>query len=576
MRFLWLIIFYLLSVFRLPSPTVKPTPISYTYPKTDFRYPLDLPPSTAGAFGEIRPNHFHSGLDFKTNQQEGYPVYAVADGYISRLRIQLGGFGNAVYINHPNGYTSVYAHLQRFTPAIKQTIIDYQYQQETFVVDFKLPDIEIPVKKGDIIAWSGNTGSSAGPHLHFEIRDTQTEETINAQLFGLKIPDQVNPTISGLYIYKLNGKPFSEQTTKIALPVTVIGGGYALKQDQVIQIDNGSALGIATFDKNSASNNTNGPYSINLFQDDKLIYSAVWNRFYFDHSKAVNAHIDYPTYISSGKVIRKSFVEPGDPLGIYNKEAGNGLINLPDDEIHTLKYEVADIAGNTSRLEIKVKRGLSSVTEQPISAQANETIFYYNKVNEFNFEAAKVIIKPGVLYNTINLEHTESPKPVGGFSKVYNLQNKFTPVHDAFDLWIKPEAALAEELRAKAVITSTSGRVFESNYDGGYVKASINVFGSFFLKADTVPPKITPLNISDRKSMKSASKILMGISDNLSGIKTFKGRIDGNWVLMEYNPKTRTLKHTFDERTLPGEHVFSLEVTDMKSNTSIYSVNFSL
>jgi hypothetical protein len=535
-----------------------------------------LAPSTAGAFGEIRPNHFHSGLDFKTNQREGYPVYAVADGFISRLRIQIGGFGNAVYINHPNGYTSVYAHLQRFTPELKQTILNYQYQQEAFDVDFKLPDIEIRVKKGDIIAWSGNTGSSAGPHLHFEIRDTRTEETINAQLFGLEIPDEVKPSITGLYIYKLNGKSFSEQTSKLALPVTVIGGDYVLKQEQIIQIDNGSALGIGTFDKNSASNNTNGPYSINLFQDDKLIYSSVWNRFYFDHSKAVNAHIDYPAYISSGNVIRKSFIEPGDPLGIYNKEAGNGLINLPDDEIHTLRYEVADIAGNTSRLEIKVKRGLLSPPEEALITQPNETTFYYDKANELDFEEAKVIIPPGVLYNTINFKHSESPKPVGAFSKIYNLHNKFTPVHNGFDLWIKPDAALSEELRAKAVISSTNGRTYVSNYDSGYVKANINTFGSFFLKADTVPPKIAPINISNGKNMKAISKILISISDNLSGVKTFKGRIDGNWVLMEYNPKTRTLKHAFDDRTLPGEHVFSLEVTDMKSNSSIYSVNFSL
>src|SRR6476661_8576715 len=187
--------------------------VSKDYPK-DFRYPLDLPPSTAGSFGELRANHFHSGLDFRTNQREGYPVYAVADGSISRIRVQIGGFGNALYIMHPNGYTTVYAHLQRFNERIETILRLYQYKKESFDVDFPLLPIDIPVKKGEVIAWSGNTGSSGGPHLHFEIRDTKTEETINPQLFGIRIPDKVRPIITGIYLYNLSGEAFSEKTSK--------------------------------------------------------------------------------------------------------------------------------------------------------------------------------------------------------------------------------------------------------------------------------------------------------------------------------------------------------------------------
>ena len=202
---------YFILLFITSSVYSQDTLKSRTYPR-DFRPPLDLNPALAGSFGEIRSNHFHSGLDYRTNQREGYPVYAVADGYISRLRVQIGGFGNAVYISHPSGYTSVYAHLQRFNTRISQTIRDFQYRRESFDVDFTLIPIEIPVKKGDIIAWSGNTGSSGGPHLHFEIRDSKTEETINPQLFGFKIPDNVKPTVTGLYMYRLDYKPFNDNT----------------------------------------------------------------------------------------------------------------------------------------------------------------------------------------------------------------------------------------------------------------------------------------------------------------------------------------------------------------------------
>lgn len=181
-------------------------------PKNYYVHPLDIKLNLAGSFGEIRANHFHSGLDIKTNQREGLPVYAVADGYISRVRIQIGGFGYALYIDHPNGTTSVYAHLQRFNPKIALFLKNQQYKSKSFAVDYPLTPIEIPVKKGELIAYSGNSGSSGGPHLHFEIRNTKTEQTINPLLFGIKVEDTIKPTITGLYLYTLNDDPFSEKT----------------------------------------------------------------------------------------------------------------------------------------------------------------------------------------------------------------------------------------------------------------------------------------------------------------------------------------------------------------------------
>src|SRR5271154_6501004 len=198
------------------------------YPKNFFRYPLDPPPSTAGSFGELRPNHFHSGLDFKTNGRTGYPVHAAYDGYVSRLRVQFGGFGNALYITHPNGYTTVYGHIERFSPELEQLVRNMQYQQQSFEVDFNLPPLQALVCKDDVVAWSGNAGASEGPHLHFEIRDAQTEQTINPQLFGLTIPDKVPPTIYAIGIYHLEGNPFSEKTPRQFLPVTGRTGEYHL------------------------------------------------------------------------------------------------------------------------------------------------------------------------------------------------------------------------------------------------------------------------------------------------------------------------------------------------------------
>ena len=214
--------FWIIIIFIVLSFTTRAQDIiqSKPYPKNYFRYPIDLPPSTAGSFGELRPSHFHSGLDFKTNQRTGYPVHAAADGYISRLRIQFGGFGHALYITHPNGYATVYGHIASFTPEVARYIRDYQYKNQTFEADIAVPAGLFPVCKDDIVALSGNEGASAGPHLHFEIRDTATEETINPQLFGLTIPDKIPPAITSVGVYHLNGNPFSEKTPREFLAVT--------------------------------------------------------------------------------------------------------------------------------------------------------------------------------------------------------------------------------------------------------------------------------------------------------------------------------------------------------------------
>jgi murein DD-endopeptidase MepM/ murein hydrolase activator NlpD len=235
---------------------------SRTYQVGVFQYPLDLPPSTAGSFGELRGNHFHSGLDFRTNRQIGYPVHAAMYGYVSRLRVQLGGFGNAVYVTHPNGYTTVYGHLDHLIPELAQIVKKYQYDHQSAEVDFRLQQFDFPVTKGQLIAISGNTGASGGPHLHFEIRDSLTEETVNPQLFGLTLPDNIPPAVASVAVYHLNGRPFSENTPRDYLPVTGTTGNYRVSQTLFLSGDIG--FGITANDMNNSSANRNGIYSLEL------------------------------------------------------------------------------------------------------------------------------------------------------------------------------------------------------------------------------------------------------------------------------------------------------------------------
>lgn len=540
------------------------------YPITDFRQPLDIsPPALAGSFGEIRGNHFHSGIDFRTNQREGYPVYAVADGYISRLRVQNSGFGQALYINHPNGFTTVYGHLQRFAPKIATIVKNLEYEKKSFEID-EFPDATlIPVHKGEIIAWSGNRGSSGGPHLHFEIRDTKTEETINPQFFGIIIPDNIPPVIHGLYVYRLNGKTFNENTPKQAIGISGANGSY--KTTAPISLTGEVGFGIVVTDRHNGLSGTNGVYSIQLEVDGKKIYTSALERFAFEDSKAINSHIDYPTYLNTKRSIQKSFVEPGNPLKIYSGLVNSGRINFNDGASHQLRYIITDAKGNSSVLPFTVNAGSAPLAAPVIPAGI---IYPYNKVNEFNTDDIKVVFPLGTLYSDLNFTYKKLPKPTGNaWSAVHQIHNRYTPLHVGFDISIKADN-LPENLRSKALIVNSNGTSQGGFFENGYVKATPKNFGSFYIATDTLAPRIVPVNIAEGKNMAGLSKIFFRISDNLSGIKSFNGYIDGKWALMEFDTKTATLWHSFDERTASGKHTLELVVADMKENTRKYTVTF--
>lgn len=566
-------IFFLLLTTLITGVRAQQIFSNNTYPLVDFRPPLDIvPPALAGSFGELRSNHFHSGVDYRTNQREGYPVYAIADGYISRLRVQNSGFGLALYINHPNGFTSVYGHLSRFAPKFAEKVKALEYEKKTFELD-EFPDADLfPVHKGDLIAYSGNRGSSGGPHLHFEIRDSKTEHTINPQLFGIQIPDHIPPVIYALYVYKLNRKPFNEYTPKQYVQVSGANGNYRLANGNKIMISGETGFGIVTTDKHDGASGTNGVYSIELEADGKRVFVSSLERFAFENSKAINSHIDYPIFLTSKRSIQKSFVDPGNPLKIYSNLVNNGRIQFNDTQLHELRYIITDSKGNKSILPFTVQGDGEQVISTP--DQPAGLAFSYATDNEFSTDAVKVVLPKGTLYNDFNFVYKLKAKPANGaYSAIHQIHTNLTPLHTGFNLWIKADASLGS-LAEKAVIVSTGGSSQGGVFENGYVKATPRNFGSYYIAVDTIAPTIIPLNIADGKNMSGIFRMNFKIRDNLSGIKSFNGYIDGRWVLMEFDTKTATLWHTFDDLSPKGKHDFKLVVEDMKQNIKTYSITF--
>ncbi len=547
------------------------------YPQDFFRSPLDIPLLLAGNFGELRNNHFHSGLDIKTQGVVGQNVRAVADGYVSRIKIMSIGYGKIIFITHANGYTSAYAHLQQFKGKIAEVIKKYQYDHETFEMDYYPPDTLLRVKKGDLIALSGNSGSSGGPHLHFEIRETVSEYAVNPLLFGFDIKDEVKPIIKSIAVFPLNDTSYVNDKTLIqTFKVTGSGGTYKLLENEVINAYGQIGVGINTYDQQTGTSNQNGVYSIVLFDNNDLIYKSELSSFSFNHSRAINSMLDYELYQRKKIRYLRSYIEPNNPLTIFKENKNRGIIQINANENKTINYMVADLNKNTAMVSFSINGKKPDVTNVASIKPKIDTVFKYNDDNVF--EKPNIVVKfpKGVLYDDLHFQYQEK-KPYSSFiAPLYQIHNGYTPLHSEIQVSIKV-ARISEELRKKAVVVNIdqNGTMYSrgGEWRNNFLTAKSKILGGFSVMIDTIAPIIKPINIFTNKTMTGNSSITCTMSDNLSGIKTYRGEIDGKWILMDYDGKSAKLTHVFDN--LPtGNHTFKLEVTDFVDNKTILEIPF--
>lgn len=546
------------------------------YPVGDFINPMDIPLSLAGNFGELRSNHFHSGFDFRTNGEEGYIVKAVADGYISRIKVSAFGYGNALYITHKNGYVSVYGHLQRYDSIISNYVFKKQYELESFEVDLFPQKNEIVVTQGQIIALSGNTGGSEGPHLHFEIRDQKTEEIINPYFFGFAIEDTIAPSIEAVAIYPIEPSAHVDGHHKIKyIDVKRTGKDtYTLKE--AISVSGKIGFGLITYDVENGSSNKNGTYAYRCKVDTHEVFKYTCNRFAFDQTRYINAHIDYGKMKKSKDRFQRCYLLPGNSIKQYETDAQRGIYEFNDTLYHTIFMEAFDFKNNKSRVEFTCKSKFSDVNLQ---ATNTKNLFAYHKTNQFKNEDVRLEMPLNCLYDDVVFTYAKSPGTEKFLSDMHTLLNDEVPVHAAYTLSIKPRTK-ALKYSDKLLIVNVDEKGHPSSeggvYENGYVVAKVRSFGNFAVMMDTTAPTIKLLNFDKEKLTFKKQKIELKIADNLSGIKSYSGSIDGKWVLLVHDNKEKTLTYLFDEKLAKtnGEHIFVISITDKKGNSKKMTTQF--
>jgi hypothetical protein len=568
------LILFLLSFYHNSQGQVFP---KKNYPKGYFIYPIDAKIGLTANFGELRPNHYHMGLDCRTNHVQNRPVKAAADGYVAHVRVESLGFGRAIYINHPNGLTTLYGHLNNFYPELEKYVKEQQYKLKSWPVFLDIPAGMFPVKQGQFIAFSGNAGGSQGPHCHFEIRDTKTDKVLNPLLFGMPIPDNVPPSILHLAMYDRCISTYS-QTPKL-FSLKKIKGGYITAQPIVTVISDRVSFGISANDKYTGSANPNGIYKAVLYLDEKPVVGFEIDSISYDETRYVNAHIDYKTREAGGPFIEHLSRLPGYPEGIYKDFSGDGVIELTDDSVHQVKIVVKDTYENTSTVEFKIKKGLlqEKGLEKGITSYHDQQEFHPGFVNIFESENVQLILRPEALYDSFAFVHSSKNvvSPMS-YSDIYSLESGLIPVHDNFTLRLKANKLIPAQLSDRMIIKRTwkdKNEVAKATGDGQWFTAHFRNFGNFELIADDEPPVITG-SFRDHANLSKASRIVFIPKDNNETIKNFRAELDGEW-LMFTNDKGHSFIYKFDEMCLRGNHELKISVQDEAGNTTEKTYHFT-
>ncbi len=526
--------------------------------------PMDIEPYLSGSFGELRNNHFHSGIDFKTQGRIGIPVKSVKDGYLARVFVGPSGFGRALYVNHPDGTTTVYGHLDRFDGVIESAVRDSQYIKESFRVDLYFGTNQFPVKQGQIIGYSGNTGSSGGPHLHFEIRETSSEKVTDPLVYYKnQIKDTRPPEIRELMFFPqagkgiVNGKTIN-QSARLVKDKT---GKQVLSQP--IKAWGNIGIGIKAYDRMNGTDNIYGVREIILKIEGTEVFHSCIDRFSFDESRYINSFIDWTDWVKNRSFFMKSYVEPGNRLDFYQTPY-DGTLNVNQEKNYQLEYTLSDAYGNQTVFYFEIT---GHKQEIPLY-QPEGTLFVYNRDNELSDKGIQLKIPQGNLYKDHYLSIWTTPA-YSSYSPLYTF-NERIPLHTPGPLSIKiANDTYSDKSKYGIVSVNDKGQSWlGGRYEDGKIHAGTRETGSFTVEVDTVPPVLTPIKPAQ---WAKTGRIDFKLTDNLSGISQWKATLDGKFVLFELDAKRSALFGVFDSRRMKhGKQTLRVVVSDASGNQSVY------
>ncbi len=557
------IVYSLILIISLAGHAQDNIPTDY------FNNPLNIPIILAGDFGELRGSHFHSGLDIKTQHRQGIPVHASGSGTVSRIKIQRYGYGKAMYVQHPNGYTSVYAHLSRFSPEIEAYVKAQQYEQETYDIELYPKPGELKVDQGGIIAFSGNTGGSTAPHLHFEIRDA-SQRPMNPMLFGLDVPDSRNPLVSDLMVYPLgDSSQVNQSQYRQKLRITKQADGSFMSDK--IEAYGPIGFGIATVDMQDGAANKNGIYKIETFVNGNKNLEVLMDKFSFAETNYVKRMIDYGYYESKKKRVQKLFIEPNNPLSIFTQQTNKGVVDLKEDGTsYVYNMVISDFKGNKTSVIVPIR-----VKKQEILAprEVKKTQYFVHPNEALTVKLGKysVYFPKGAFFDEhyLNLSQKDNVLHLG--KDMIPVARNITIRYDASGF--SPEDR--EHLYIGSVGYNDTPYYTGAYLDGSTLIARTKTLSDYTVALDDTPPEINPVDVKEGKWMSTYDELKFKITDAESGIKDFRATINGKFILMEYEYKDDMLTYNFaDDVIQETENNLKLIVTDNVGNSATFTATF--
>ncbi len=530
---------------------------------------MDIPIVVAGTFGELRSNHFHSGIDIKTQQKEGIPILAPANGYVYRIKVAQYGFGKVLYVKHPSGYMTVFAHLQRFAPKIQKYVKNIQYNKKSYYTGNLFPEAEkFPVKKGEVIAYSGDTGSSGGPHLHYEIRNSKTDKIINPMHFGLVAADTRHPIIEKLMAFPLDSDSrINNSYQKTTIPIKKLSKGKYVAER--FNASGSIGLGISTFDRQDGAMNRNGIYSLEMNVNGKRVYYHDVETFSFAESKYINLLIDYEQYGKYKTRFQKTHKVEKNKLSLYQDLIDDGKLTIQPQENYNVEIIAKDFEGNASVLRIPIK----GVASNQIFIEKDTTAHKItaSQFNKFEQNGVSIAFPKNSFYYDTYLDFEVKNDTAKIHEPVIPLDKKFTLTFDTSTLSSKEK----QQVYIANVNNKKYPKYVRTKKKENKVYTNQKTLGSYTLKLDSILPTVTPVNFSGEQWISKNKTLKVKIKDSESGIKDFRGYIDNSWVLMEYNHKKGILTYDFSDKKLVGsKHIFKIVVSDNVGNTKEYTSTF--